>query len=97
MKIIKKPISELNPAKYNPRKDLKPGDPEYESLKKSMVEFDCVEPIIWNEASGNIVGGHQRIKVLEDLGYSEIEVSVVNLDDQMCCHIRKNVNGVPRH
>jgi ParB-like chromosome segregation protein Spo0J len=82
MKIIKKPISELNPAKYNPRKDLKPGDPEYESLKKSMVEFDCVEPIVWNEASGRIVGGHQRIKVLEDLGYSEIEVSVVNLDDQ---------------
>jgi hypothetical protein len=82
MKIIKKPISELNPAKYNPRKDLKPGDPEYESLKKSMVEFDYVEPIVWNEASGNVVSGHQRLKILIEMGHEEIEVSVVNLDDQ---------------
>jgi ParB-like chromosome segregation protein Spo0J len=82
MKIIKKPISELNPAKYNPRKDLKPGDPEYESLKKSMVEFDCVEPIVWNEASGNVVSGHQRLKILIEMGHEDIDVSVVNLDDQ---------------
>ena len=82
LKIVRKLLSELHPAEYNPRKDLQPGDPEYEKLKKSIMSFDCVEPIVWNETSGNVVGGHQRIKVLEDLGYSEIEVSVVNLDDQ---------------
>ena len=29
-------LSELNPAKYNPRKELKPGDPEFEKLKRSI-------------------------------------------------------------
>ena len=47
MEIRKLPLEKLNPAKYNPRKDLKPGDPEYEKLKKSMETFgyvgDCVE------------------------------------------------------
>ena len=29
------PIDRLKPAKYNPRKDLKPGDPAYEKIKRS--------------------------------------------------------------
>ena len=49
MNIEKIKISKLNPAKYNPRKDLKPGDTEYEKLKRSMSEFGYVEPIIWNK------------------------------------------------
>ena len=60
--------SKLNPALYNPRKDLKPGDIEYEKLKKSILAFGEVDPIIWNEKTGNIVGGHQRFKVLRDIG-----------------------------
>jgi ParB-like chromosome segregation protein Spo0J len=64
MIVQKIPVSEINPAKYNPRKDLKPGDPAYEKLKRSMTEFGYVEPIIWNEETGNIVGGHQRYKIL---------------------------------
>jgi ParB-like chromosome segregation protein Spo0J len=47
MIVQKIPVSEINPAKYNPRKDLKPGDPAYEKLKRSMTEFGYVEPIIW--------------------------------------------------
>jgi ParB-like chromosome segregation protein Spo0J len=39
MIVQKIPVSEINPAKYNPRKDLKPGDPAYEKLKRSMTEF----------------------------------------------------------
>ena len=30
------PIDRLKPAKYNPRKDLKPGDPAYEKIKRRM-------------------------------------------------------------
>jgi ParB-like chromosome segregation protein Spo0J len=52
MIVQKIPVSEINPAKYNPRKDLKPGDPAYEKLKRSMTEFGYVEPIIWNEETG---------------------------------------------
>ena len=72
MQIIKKKIDELKPANYNPRKNLKPGDKEYEKLKKSIKEFGYVEPVIYNKRTGIVVGGHQRLKVLKDLGYEEI-------------------------
>lgn len=81
MQVSKIPISQLNPAAYNPRKDLQPGDPEYEKLKRSMQEFGYVEPIVWNRRTGNIVGGHQRYKVLLDMGMSEIDCVVVDLDE----------------
>lgn len=74
-------IDEIKPANYNPRLDLQAGDKEYEKIKRSITEFGLVEPIVWNEKSGNIVGGHQRYKVLKDLGYEDISVSVVNLND----------------
>ena len=79
MIVQKIPVSEINPAKYNPRKDLKPGDPAYEKLKRSMTEFGYVEPIIWNEETGNIVGGHQRYKILLEAGHTEVECVVVKL------------------
>jgi DNA modification methylase len=82
MIIRKVSVSEINPAKYNPRKDLKPGDPAYEKLKRSMTEFGYVEPIIWNEETGNIVGGHQRFKVLIEEGHSEVECVVVKLSSE---------------
>jgi DNA modification methylase len=82
VKISVKNIDELVPAGYNPRKDLKPSDPEYKKLKKSILEFDYVDPVIWNERTGRVVGGHQRLKVLKELGRTEIEVSVVDLSEQ---------------
>lgn len=82
MKIKKKKIKELIPAEYNPRKDLKPGDEEYEKLKRSIETFGYVEPVIWNEATKRVVGGHQRLKVLEDLGHKEIDVVIIHLDEE---------------
>ena len=81
MKIEKRKIEELKAAEYNPRKDLKPGDAEYEKLKRSIQEFGYVEPVIWNQRTGNVVGGHQRLKVLKDLGQTEIDCVIVDLDD----------------
>ncbi|VEI13862.1 site-specific DNA-methyltransferase [Trueperella bialowiezensis] len=75
------PISELKPADYNPRKDLQPGDAEYEKLKRSLTEFGYVEPVIWNQTTGNVVGGHQRLKVLEDLGHTTVDCVIVELDE----------------
>jgi hypothetical protein len=82
MNIQKISVEKLNPAAYNPRKDLKPGDKEYEKLKRSIEEFGYVEPVIWNKKTGNVVGGHQRLKVLLDLGQTEIDCVVVDLDPQ---------------
>ena len=73
MNIQKIPISQSQPATYNPRKDLKPGDPEYEKVKRSIQEFDLVEPLVWNKRTGNLVGGHQRLKVLQEMGVIESE------------------------
>lgn len=79
MHILHIDIKRINPALYNPRLDLKPGDPEYEKLKRSMNEFGCVEPLVWNSRTGNLVGGHQRFKILVEQGASSVDVSVVDL------------------
>ena len=81
MEIRRVPVSKLNPAAYNPRKDLQPGDAEYQKLARSLEQFGCVEPVVWNERTGNVVGGHQRLKILLAAGETELDVSVVNLSD----------------
>jgi DNA modification methylase len=75
-------VQRINPAPYNPRKDLKPGDPEYEKLQRSIGEFGYVDPIIWNKRTGNLVGGHQRFKILLAQGATRVEVSVVDLSPE---------------
>lgn len=80
MLIEKIQTDRLVPADYNPRKDLKPGDPEYEKLRRSLEEFGYVEPVIWNKATSHVVGGHQRLKVLLDMGVTEIDCVVVEMD-----------------
>jgi len=79
MDIQKIGIARINPAPYNPRVNLKPGDVEYEKLKKSIVEFGYVEPLVWNKGTGTLVSGHQRLKILQAQGIQEVEVSVVDL------------------
>ena len=81
MEMRKLSLKELIPAEYNPRKNLQPGDAEYEKLKRSLETFGYVDPIIWNQRTERIVGGHQRLKILEDLGYETIDCVVVDLDE----------------
>ena len=82
MLIEKKNTADLLPADYNPRKDLKPGDTEYEKLKRSIEQFGYVEPVIWNKTTGRVVGGHQRLKVLMDMGMTEVDCVVVAMDEE---------------
>lgn len=79
MNIQKIEIEKLKPAEYNPRKDLKPEDEEYQKIKKSLVDFGYVAPVIVN-SDMTVIGGHQRLKVLQELGYKEIECNIVDLD-----------------
>ena len=81
MIIEKKNAADLLPAEYNPRKDLKPGDLEYEKLKRSIEQFGYVEPVIWNKATGRVVGGHLRLKVLMDMGITEVDCVVVDMPE----------------
>ena len=74
-------VDALRPAAYNPRKKLKAGDKEYEKIKNSILEFGYVEPIIVNYDM-TVIGGHQRLTVLKDLGYTEVQCVVVHIEDE---------------
>ena len=73
------PISVLKPAEYNPRKKLKPGDKEYQKIKNSIEEFGFADPLVVN-ADMTIIGGHQRLTVAMELGYTEVPCAVVDVD-----------------
>ena len=75
------PIAELTPAEYNPRVPLRPTDKAYRKLKRSLERFGLVEPLVWNELTGRVVGGHLRLGILKELGFAEVPVSVVRLTD----------------
>ena len=73
------PVSVLKPAEYNPRKKLKPGDKEYEKIKNSIQEFGFADPLVVNKDM-TIIGGHQRLSVAMELGYTEVPCAVVDVD-----------------
>ena len=91
MKIEKRNLNDLIPAEYNPR--LSTPEQE-ENLKKSLEKFGVVEPIILNDRSGNIVGGHFRVRELKKLGKKSVECVIVDLDpeDEKELNIRLNAN-----
>lgn len=82
MKIEVVKIDELNKAKYNPRVELKKDDRAYKQIKASIDEFGYVSPIIVNKNNMTIISGHQRVNILLDLGYKEIECVFVNVDER---------------
>ena len=73
------PLADLKPAPYNPRLTLQPGDKRWKKLERSLSEFDLVQPIVWNQRTGHIVGGHQRCEVLRHKGVTEVDCVVVDL------------------
>jgi ParB-like chromosome segregation protein Spo0J len=75
------PVGELRPAAYNPRRVLKPTNAAYCKLRRSLEEFGLVEPLVWNELTGRVVGGHARLRILKELGVTEVPVSVVRLTE----------------
>ena len=75
------PLAELVPAPYNPRRELPATAPAYRKLKASLERFGLVEPLVWNELTGRVVGGHLRLRILRDLGVAAVPVSVVRLSE----------------
>lgn len=88
-------ISELNPAPYNPRKW---SEHATEQLAESIKRFGLVDPILVNHAVGRenvVIGGHFRLKVAKDLGYTEVPVVYVDIPDikrEQELNIRLNKN-----
>jgi hypothetical protein len=68
----------LKNAPYNPRK-MTPS--ARESLKRILKTHGLVEPPVWNERTGNLVGGHQRLGVLDTLHRSvKYRLKVARID-----------------
>lgn len=84
-------IEKLRPAAYNPRKELKPGDSEFEKLRRSIEEFGLVDPPVWNKRTGNLVGGHQRLAVFRHLYPDVAELSVMVIDKPLLQEKKLNV------
>lgn len=96
MKIIwhveQRNIADLNPAPYNPRRMT---ERQAEDLGKSLARFGLVEPIVIN-LNHTIIGGHQRIKVLQTQGIDEVDVMVPDrlllLEEEKELNLRLNKN-----
>lgn len=81
MEVIELPIDQINPAPYNPRIDLTPDDPRYKRIERSLDRWGAVEPLVWNRHNQNLVGGHQRLKILVSRKHTNVWVSVVEISD----------------
>jgi hypothetical protein len=68
----KRKIGELHENEDNPRTMSRD---EAERLQTSLGRFGLCEPIVVNR-SGEIIGGHQRYRILKALGRKTINVSV---------------------
>jgi ParB-like nuclease family protein len=77
VKIESLPLSKLKPAAYNPRTIT---DEAMARLEASTAEFGLVEPLVVNKRTGwTVVGGHQRLKLLQKRGVKSVECVVVDL------------------
>ena len=85
--------AQLRAAPYNPRRDLQPEDAEYQKLRRSIETFGYIEPIIWNERTGNVVGGHQRLKVLLEKGAEAVVVDLDEKDEKILNVLLNKVKG----
>lgn len=72
-------LADLTPADYNPQR----MDDDYLGrLSKSIATLGYLEHIVWNERTGNVVGGHQRLTVLLRDGFTHADVVVVDLSPE---------------
>lgn len=91
MKIEKIKLSKLKAAAYNPRKDLKPEDKEYQKVKNSLGKWGLVDPIVVRYPSMIVIGGHQRLKVLLEEGGKNQEFTMLVLGDIAWVFKDKNI------
>ncbi len=95
MKIEQVPIGELKLADYNPRNIT---EKQIEDLKASIQKFGVVDPVLVNshpDRKNIIIGGHQRVRIMQILGFKEVPVIYHSLElkDERELNIRLNKNG----
>ena len=82
MEIRKIQIKDIRESEFNPRVRLEKGSPEYEQIADSIREFGFIEPLVVNGHNMRLVGGHQRLQVLKDMGAAAVECVMINEPDE---------------
>lgn len=78
MKIEQVNPADLIPADYNPRTI---SETQLIALKRSIERWGFVQPVILNEKTGRIVGGHQRVTAALELALPKVPVVRLSLDE----------------
>ena len=94
MKIIQRKPSELNPAPYNPRELT---EKQHADLRDSLLTFGLVDPILVNsnpERKDIVIGGHQRLRIAQELAYETVPTVELNLTEaeERELNVRLNLN-----
>ena len=80
LKIEYVPIEIIKPNESNPRKMT---EKQKKDLKENIKKFNFVDPLILNRYKGRenfLIGGHQRLIIAKELGYTKVPVVFVDLD-----------------
>lgn len=68
------PVDSLRPSASNPRKRLSQSDPgRFNALKKSLAR-GVFAPILVEEGTNEVLGGHQRLEAARELGMDTLPV-----------------------
>lgn len=86
------PVSELNPAIWNPREEMPPY--EFEALKKSIKEFGVADPIIVRKADNSIIGGHQRVEAALEMGIEKVPVVYADITEDQAKMLNLALNRI---
>jgi DNA modification methylase len=89
-------ITELKPTEYNPRVWSEQATAD---LKESITRFGLVDPILVNNAPERmniVIGGHFRLKVAQDLGFTEVPVVYITIPEperekELVIRLNKNI------
>lgn len=82
MKVVQVKVSDLKLAIYNPRKW---SDEAISQLTESIKQFGLVDAIIVNgnvDRKNIVIGGHFRLKIAKDLGYTEVPVVYIDIPEE---------------
>lgn len=93
--VVYVPVDQLINPDYNPRKW---SEENTEELKTSILRYGIVDPLLVNSADERkniVIGGNFRLKVLKELGYTEVPVVYIHIPDaerekELCLRLNKN-------
>lgn len=79
-------------ADYNPRSISKDAR---KRLKKGLAQHGMVTTLVWNRRTGNLVSGHQRLSILDELEKSQdyslnVAVIDVSLEEEKKLNVQIN-------